>query len=325
MSDRGKFSCRMYEAKYPELEDLVMVNVRQIAEMGTYVRLKEYEDIEGMILLSELSRRRIRSIQKLIRVGRDEVAVVLRVDKEKGYIDLSKRRVAPEDVAKCEEKYNKSKAVHMIMRHVAEKLDIPLLELNEKITWPLYKKYGHAYEGFKLAIQDPQKVFEGLEMPPKVYDELIANIRRRMTPAPVKLRADIEVTCFAYEGIDAIQKALMAGEAESTREVPIKIRLVAPPLYVITANTLEKNHGIHKLEEAIKVMQQAIEKSQGNVVVKMKPRAVSASDERELAELMERVEKENAEVSGDEDEDDDEEEEEEDEEQGVASGDEEEA
>jgi hypothetical protein len=28
-----------------------------------------------------------------------------------GYIDLSKRRVAPEDIIKCEEKYNKSKAV----------------------------------------------------------------------------------------------------------------------------------------------------------------------------------------------------------------------
>ena len=44
----------------------------------------EYDGIEGMILLSELSRRRIRSIQKLIRVGRNEVVVVLRVDKEKG-------------------------------------------------------------------------------------------------------------------------------------------------------------------------------------------------------------------------------------------------
>lgn len=37
-----------------------------------------------MILLSELSRRRIRSINKLIRVGRTEIVVVLRVDKEKG-------------------------------------------------------------------------------------------------------------------------------------------------------------------------------------------------------------------------------------------------
>lgn len=52
--------------------------------MGAYVKLLEYDQIDGMILLSELSRRRIRSIQKLIRVGRNEVVVVLRVDKEKG-------------------------------------------------------------------------------------------------------------------------------------------------------------------------------------------------------------------------------------------------
>jgi translation initiation factor 2 subunit 1 len=90
-----------------------------------------------MILLSELSRRRIRSIQKLIRVGRNEVVVVLRVDKEKGtsytsiamktlnhdlgYIDLSKRRVSPEDIVKCEERYMKSKTVSSILRHVATK------------------------------------------------------------------------------------------------------------------------------------------------------------------------------------------------------------
>jgi translation initiation factor 2 subunit 1 len=54
--------------------------------MGAYVKLLEYDNIDGMILLSELSRRRIRSIQKLIRIGRNEVVVVLRVDKEKGQI-----------------------------------------------------------------------------------------------------------------------------------------------------------------------------------------------------------------------------------------------
>lgn len=77
-------SCRMYEKKYPDVDDLVMVNVKSIAEMGAYVSLLEYNNIEGMILLSELSRRRIRSVSKLIRVGRQEVVVVLRVDKEKG-------------------------------------------------------------------------------------------------------------------------------------------------------------------------------------------------------------------------------------------------
>ena len=49
----------------------------------------EYDNIEGMILLSELSRRRIRSVQKLIRVGRNEVVVVMRVDPDKGEFSSS--------------------------------------------------------------------------------------------------------------------------------------------------------------------------------------------------------------------------------------------
>lgn len=79
-------SCRFYAEKYPEVEDVVMVTVISIAEMGAYVHLLEYNNIEGMILLSELSRRRIRSINKLIRVGKTEPVVVIRVDKEKGKI-----------------------------------------------------------------------------------------------------------------------------------------------------------------------------------------------------------------------------------------------
>ncbi|KAF3518812.1 hypothetical protein DY000_02059031 [Brassica cretica] len=83
----------MYESKYPEVDMAVMIQVKNIADMGAYVSLLEYNNIEGMILFSELSRRRIRSVSSLIKVGRIEPVMVLRVDKEKGYIDLSKRRV----------------------------------------------------------------------------------------------------------------------------------------------------------------------------------------------------------------------------------------
>lgn len=80
----AKLSCRFYQHKFPEPDDVIMVKVRDIAEMGAYVHLLEYNNIEGMVLLSELSRRRIRSINKLIRIGKDECVVVIRVDKEKG-------------------------------------------------------------------------------------------------------------------------------------------------------------------------------------------------------------------------------------------------
>ncbi|KAJ3037597.1 hypothetical protein HDV00_001485 [Rhizophlyctis rosea] len=299
-AQQSRLACRMYEERFPEVDSLVMVNVRQIAEMGAYVHLMEYNNIEGMILLSELSRRRIRSIQKLIRVGRNEVVVVLRVDKEKGYIDLSKRRVSAEDVAKCEEKFNKSKAVHSIMRHVAEKLNASLEDLYTKYTWPLYKKYGHAYDAFKIAITDPEKVFADFSVPEDVKRELVANIRRRLTPQPIKIRADIEVTCFGYEGIDAIKSALQAGEGCSTEDAQIKIKLVAPPLYVMITQSLDKASGIEALEKAIAKIEETIKKQSGGLSVKMKPRAVSETDDLELAQLMARVERENAEISGDE-------------------------
>ncbi|XP_022238409.1 eukaryotic translation initiation factor 2 subunit 1-like [Limulus polyphemus] len=152
-------SCRFYSQQYPEVEDVVMVNVRSIAEMGAYVHLLEYNNIEGMILLSELSRRRIRSINKLIRVGRSECVVVIRVDKDKGYIDLSKRRVSPEDIMKCEEKFAKAKAVNSILRHVAGILgydsDEQLEVLYKKTAWHFdekYKKAASSYDVFKHAV-----------------------------------------------------------------------------------------------------------------------------------------------------------------------------
>ena len=79
-------SCRYYSQRYPAVDDVVMVTVRSIAEMGAYVHLLEYNNIEGMILLSELSRRRIRSMNKLIRVGKTEPVVVIRVDEDKGML-----------------------------------------------------------------------------------------------------------------------------------------------------------------------------------------------------------------------------------------------
>ncbi len=69
-----------------------------------------------------------------------------------GYIDLSKRRVDPEDVVKCEERYNKAKAVHSVLRHVAEVHKRNLEDLYKEIGWPLYRKYGHAYDAFRIAL-----------------------------------------------------------------------------------------------------------------------------------------------------------------------------
>jgi translation initiation factor 2 subunit 1 len=299
--DHKNLECRFYENPFPEIESVVMVNVRNIADMGAYVSLMEYNNIEGMILLSELSRRRIRSIHKLIRVNRNEVVMVLRVDKEKGYIDLSKRRVSPEDVAACEDRFNKAKAVHSVLRHVAERRKYYLQELYERIGWPLYKKYGHAFDAFKLSISDEKNAvdpFSGIDVPEDLKDEIKMYILRRLAPQPTKIRSDIEVSCFSYEGIDAIREALSSGIAVGEQN-QIKIKLIAPPIYVLSTTTLEKEAGIALLNKAIDTIRECITQKGGKMDVKMAPKAVSDKEENELQAMMDRLALENEEVDGD--------------------------
>jgi len=300
-------TCRFYEQKYPEIDDVVMVNVRSIADMGAYVHLLEYNNIEGMILLSELSRRRIRSINKLIRVGRTEPVVVIRVDKDKGYIDLSKRRVSKEDIERCTEKYSKAKAVNSIVRHVAEilgyKTDKELEDLYSKTAWHFeqkIKKQGTAYDYFKQSVTDPS-LLDTLGLDEETKQVLIDNIQRKLTQQAVKIRADFECSCFTYEGIDAVKEALRAGISAGTPDIPVKINLIAPPVYVMTCNTPERQEGLTLLTEACKVVEEKIRSSGGNFAIQMAPKVVTATDEDELAARIKRAEEENQEVDGDDD------------------------
>merc|ERR1719218_302028 len=103
-----------------------------------------------MILLSEVSRRRIRSINKLIRVGKQEVCMVLRVEMEALY---------------------------------------------RMSAWPLYIKFGHAYEAFCASISDPDSIFNDENTPGLSADLraiMLDNIAKRLTPTAIKIRADIE-------------------------------------------------------------------------------------------------------------------------------------
>ncbi|KAF8492133.1 translation initiation factor 2, alpha subunit [Gautieria morchelliformis] len=117
-----------------------------------------------------------------------------------------------------------------------------------------------------------------------------ATIARRLTPQPIKLRADIELTRYQPAGIDAIKKALRAGEKVSTETVPIRAKLFA---------------AVDRLERAIEVIQSTIEDEGGELLVKMRPKAVSDTEVQGLAQLMAKAGQENAEVSGDEDEEED--------------------
>ncbi len=75
---------------------------------------------------------------------------------------------------------------------------------------------------------------------------------------------------------------------------------MSPPLYVLTSQCLEKGVGVTTLERAIRAIEENIRGNWGGCVTKMAPKAVTENDDAELQALMEKRERENAEVSGDE-------------------------
>ena len=162
---------RFYENEYPREGDFVIVEISEINDIGAYVSLLEYGEVKGMIPINEMTNRRFKSINKLAKVGRTEVALVLKVDEEKGYIDLSKSRVTKEDTERCEDKWNKAKCIQSIMNRVAVETSKSLKEIHENITWNLYKKYENLYDKFKECVERDN------------FDDVCDGVRRVRLPA----------------------------------------------------------------------------------------------------------------------------------------------
>lgn len=87
------------------------------------------------------------------------------------------------------------------------------------------------YFQFALTKHSDPSILDECGLEENTRDVLLNNIRRKLTSQAVKIRADIECACYGYEGIDAVKEALRAGLELSTEELPIKINLIAPPLY----------------------------------------------------------------------------------------------
>lgn len=73
---------------------MVVVEVFNVEESASFVYLLEYNKKEGMITPNELTRPMINFVSRALKIGKQEVVRVLRIDKVKGYIDLSKKKVS---------------------------------------------------------------------------------------------------------------------------------------------------------------------------------------------------------------------------------------
>jgi translation initiation factor 2 subunit 1 len=77
---------------FPEEGELLLCTVTKIFGHSVFVNIEEYGR-SGMVHISEISPGRIRNLRDYVVEGKKIVCAVLRVNKEKGHVDLSLRRV----------------------------------------------------------------------------------------------------------------------------------------------------------------------------------------------------------------------------------------
>ena len=113
----------------PVVDDLVLCTVTNIQFHSVFVKLDEF-DVSGMIHISEVSPGRIKNLREFVQEGKKIVCKVLRIDREKGHIDLSLRRVSESQRrAKME-----SLRQDAIARSLVKQASVPL-KIEPEVLW----------------------------------------------------------------------------------------------------------------------------------------------------------------------------------------------
>jgi len=240
------------ETAWPEVGDLVIATIARITDYGAYVLLDEYGK-EGLLHISEVSSGWIRNIRHFVREGQKVVLKVLRVDVEKGHVDLSLRRVTKREKREKILSWKKDRKSDSLLRSVSEKLKIPFEEVYEKAGALIEHEFGGVYEGLEKAAKEGAAVLIGIGVP-KEMAEAIADIAKEKIRIPmVKVKGTLKLQCTKPKGVALIQEALLsAQEIGKPLGARVRVYVVAPPRYRIEVSAED-------YKEAERILQRAAE------------------------------------------------------------------
>ena len=271
-----------------------MTNEARMIDMddcSIQLELLEYGRKQGVITQADYTKKMFRSKyskgqKKVQKLGLKEIYVVLRVDSQGGFIDLTKLEIKPEDQQRIEDNFAKGKSVQSLMISLSEKLGFPLETLYQKIVFPLQKGGKHAFDVLHANIFELDKLVAKLDLDPKLAKELTDVVRLRYTPAPEKIKAVFELRTLSKEGVLDIREVLTKAEKMQTTELPLLVNLEATPYYAIQTTTPNRQKAVDLITEVLKVVEAEIEKLPGGRYELKSFNQLKEEDEHEYAGLM---------------------------------------
>ena len=199
----------------PEVDEIVLCKVTKIFPNSVFVDILEYGK-SGMIHISEISPGRIRNLRDYVTVGRQIVCKVLRIDAEKGHIDLSLRRVNSHQKNEKLDEIKQELKAESLVQNLAKKLNKPKMELYRKISGKIFAEYSHLYLSFKDVVAGELNL-EKLGLEKKLADELKEAILDKFKPPKISIKGEIRMKTYSSDGVEKIKSILVEIEKVSPK------------------------------------------------------------------------------------------------------------
>lgn len=214
---------------YPSEGELVIGTVQSLFKQGAFIVLDEYTDKKGMLHLSEISLKWVRNIRDYVKEGQKVVLLVLRVDPEKGHIDLSLRRVNEAQRKQKLQDVKQNQRAKKILEMIASELKLKPSEVSEKISSELTKEYVNAYKGLE-AISIDKNNAEKLKIPEKWKPKLVEIASKSIKPPYVEITGYVELRSYEPNGVEVIKESLNK-IAKSKGASELKVAYISAPIY----------------------------------------------------------------------------------------------
>jgi translation initiation factor 2 subunit 1 len=244
---------------FPEEDELVMCTVTKVQFHSVFVQLDEFGK-SGMIHISEVSPGRIRNIRDFVKEGKKVVCKVLRINRERGHIDLSLRRVTETQKRNKVNEIKQEQKAEKILEFVSKDLNIDGKKLFSEIIDKVLKKYESLYEFFQAIVVD-SSIIKDVTLEPKIEKKLEEAIKSRIKEPGVKIEGVLKLTSFAENGIDVIKEALKKAEEIGKKNIAIKYLGAGSYNVVISAKDYKKAEKL--LKETSESSIEYVEKNDG--------------------------------------------------------------
>ncbi len=256
---------RFYSNEFPNIDDIVYVRFNKIStKYGIVVDLIEYNNIEGMIINSEIQKKKTNAA-KLFR-NKIIPCLVLNVDQIKGYVDLSYRRVLEEEKQKYQRQYPAIEKIVKIGEDVLTLYEIYKKETNstenkkmiyEQIIWKIFennKKINNFDKVLEEIISNPQYIFKYSENLQQDFIDRYINLhKQRIKVTELNVLKDFKLQILSENGIDKLKIILMSIIPDDLKD-KIKVECVASPIYrlnIIGKDNEEINNYIIQINDIV--------------------------------------------------------------------------